>query len=230
MNQAFVTIVAVLLFGLAGCAAKVPMNTVSQFDAEYQRAKSTGYQIHPGDQLDITFFYTPEYNATAVPVRPDGKIQLPLVGEFPIAGMTPQQASDSLKQQYTKVLKNPDLAVVVKGFGANSVVVQGEVRQPQAVPLAGDETLLQIIGRAGGFDGQADMSKVTVVRHATAGTPLKVTLDLRKALRGLDTSVDIPVMAGDVVYVPLLTGRQSDVTIQDIFGGGETSPTSRAAE
>jgi polysaccharide export outer membrane protein len=217
MNQAFVAILATLLLGLAGCATKVHMNTISQFNAEYQRAKSAGYHIHPGDQLDITFFYTPEYNAIAVPVRPDGKIQLPLVGEFPIAGMTPLQASDSLKQKYTKVLKNPDLAVVVKSFGANTVVVQGEVHQPAAIPLVAGETLLQVIGRAGGFNGQADMSKVTVVRHATGGTPLSITLDVRMALRGLDTSVDIPIMAGDVIYVPVLNGKLSDPTL-GIFG------------
>lgn len=211
MNKFFAAVLAMAWVGLAGCAEKVPMNTVSQFNAEYQRAKAAGYQIHAGDQLDITFFYTPEYNAVAVPVRPDGKIQLPLVGEFPIAGMTPQQASDNLKQQYSKVLKNPDLAVVVKGFGANTVVVQGEVHQPAAVPAVEGETLLQVIGRAGGFNGQADMSKVTVVRHATGGAPLTITLDVRRALLGQDTSIDFPIMAGDVIYVPLLNGKMPDL-------------------
>src|SRR4051812_43731097 len=128
MKRTIVIILAVLMVVLLGCETKSKTNTINQFNAEYQRVKGQGYQIQPGDTLDITFFYTPEYNATSVPVRPDGKIQLSLVGEFPIAGMTPEQAGAELKKAYTRELKNPDLAVIVKTFGASAVVVQGEVR------------------------------------------------------------------------------------------------------
>src|SRR5690242_11005200 len=123
MRRIVVLILAALTVVLVGCETKTKTNTVNQFNAEYQRVKSQGYQIQPGDTLDITFFYTPEYNAVAVPVRPDGKIQLSLVGDFPIAGMTPEQAGAELKKAYTKELKNPDLAVIVKTFGGSGVVV-----------------------------------------------------------------------------------------------------------
>ena len=202
MRHIIVAIAAVLVLGLFGCVPKVHTNTVAQFNAEYQRVKSSGYQIQPGDTLDITFFYTPEYNSTGVPVRPDGKIQLSVVGDFPIAGMTPDQASAELKKAYSRELKNPDLAVQVKSFGANSVVVQGEVRTPGEIPLTGDATVLQMIGRAGSFLPTADMRNVTVVRHSTGGAPLVVVLDLLDAMQGVNPGMDIPVLAGDQIYVP----------------------------
>jgi len=211
-------LIVLLLLGLAACAdtKKTPLNTVGQFNAEYQRVKSEGYRIHPGDVLDINFFYTPEYNAKDVPVRPDGKIQLPLAGDFAIAGMTPEQAGTELKKIYSSQLKDPDLAVMVKTFGANSVVVQGSVRNPGELQLSGNSSLLQVIGRAGSFAETADLSKVTVVRHSTGGTPMVVVLDLRKALTGAAPQMDIPMLPGDVVFVPDLNGKAPSNI--DVFG------------
>jgi polysaccharide export outer membrane protein len=201
MRQAIVLILAALAIGLGGCAPKVKTNTINQFNAEYNRVKAQGYQIQPGDTLDITFFYTPEYNATSVPVRPDGKIQLSLVGDFPIAGMTPDQAAAELKKIYTKELKNPDLAVMVKTFGASAVVVQGEVRNPAQIPLIGNARLLQVISQAGGFLPTADIRNVTVVRHSTGGKPLVTVVNLQDALQGVNTANDIAMLPGDVVFV-----------------------------
>jgi len=196
-----VAIFVALAVGLTGCAPKMKTDTINQFNAEYNRVKGQGYQIQPGDTLDITFFYTPEYNATSVPVRPDGKIQLSLVGDFPIAGMTPDQASTELKKAYTKELKNPDLAVIVKTFGASSVVVQGEVKTPAQIPLIGNATLLQVLSQAGGFLPTADIRNITVVRHSTGAKPLITVVNLQAALDGTQPANDIPMLPGDVVFV-----------------------------
>ena len=201
MRQWVVLVLTALLIGLAGCAPKMKTDTIAQFDAEYQRVKGQGYKIQPGDTLDITFFYTPEYNATSVPVRPDGKIQLSLVGDFPIAGKTPEQAGAELKKIYTRELKNPDLAVVVKTFGNSSVVVQGEVRNPSQIPLIGNATLLQVISQAGSFLPTADIRNVTVVRHSTGAKPLVTVVNLQDALQGVNPANDIPMLPGDVVFV-----------------------------
>jgi len=204
MKQMIVAIIAALAVGLVGCAPKIKTNSVNQFNAEYNRVKTQGYKIQAGDTLDITFFYTPEYNATSVPVRPDGKIQLSLVGDFPIAGMTPDQASAELKKAYTQELKNPDLAVIVKTFGASAVVVQGEVKTPMQVPLIGNATLLQVISQAGSFTPTADMRNVTVVRNSTGGKPLVTVLNLQDALQGINPANDIQMLPGDTVFVPTL--------------------------
>jgi polysaccharide export outer membrane protein len=223
MRATIVAGIAAAVLMLVGCEDTVPTrtNSVNQFNAEYQRVNTVGYQIHAGDVLDITFFYTPEYNSSGVPVRPDGKIQLPLVGEFPIAGMTPAQAGTELKKLYSSQLKNPDLAVVVRTFGANTVLVQGEVRNPAELPIPGGATVLQAIGRAGSFLPTADISKVTVVRHSTGGTPLVVVLDLRQVLQGGNPGLDVPLLPGDVVYVPTLTGKAPAF---DLFGKTPAAP------
>lgn len=216
---------ALMLVGCEPTPVHTRANSVNQFNAEYQRVNSVGYQIHAGDVLDITFFYTPEYNSSGVPVRPDGKIQIPLVGEFPIAGMTPAQAGTELKKLYSSQLKNPDLAVVVRSFGANTVLVQGEVRNPEELPIPGGATVLQAIGRAGSFLPTADISKVTVVRHSTGGTPLVVVLDLRQVLQGGNPGLDVPLLPGDVVYVPSLNGKAPAF---DLFGKAPVTGTPAA--
>jgi polysaccharide export outer membrane protein len=223
MRATIVAGIAAAVLMLVGCedTVRTRTNSVNQFNAEYQRVNTVGYQIHAGDVLDITFFYTPEYNSSGVPVRPDGKIQLPLVGEFPIAGMTPAQAGTELKKLYSSQLKNPDLAVVVRTFGANTVLVQGEVRNPAELPIPGGATVLQAIGRAGSFLPTADISKVTVVRHSTGGTPLVVVLDLRQVLQGGNPGLDVPLLPGDVVYVPTLTGKAPAF---DLFGKTPAAP------
>jgi polysaccharide export outer membrane protein len=225
MRSALTQLLALLLLlGLSACADKPKnVNTIAQFNAEYQRVKSEGYKIHTGDVLDINFFYTPEYNAKDVPVRPDGKIQLPLVGDFPIAGMTPEEAGAGLKKYYSAELKNPDLAIIVKTFGANSVVVQGAVRNPSEVQLVANQSLLQVIGRAGSFIDTADIAHVSVVRHSGGGAPMVVIVDLRNALTGVAPQYDIPMLPGDVVYVPPLNGKIPSKI--DVFGSpSEPSP------
>jgi polysaccharide export outer membrane protein len=205
MRKMIAVLAAVVAFGLFGCAPEVKTNTVAQFNAEYQRVKGLGYHIQPGDTLDITFFYTPEYNVTAVPVRPDGKIQLSLVGDFPIAGMTPEQAGAALKTAYTAQLKNPDLAVIVRTFGANGLTVLGEVRTPGEQQLVGNPTILQVIGKAGSFLPTADPTRVTVMRRtADGGKPLVIVLDLQSAMQGVNPGFDIPVLPGDQIFVPPL--------------------------
>jgi protein involved in polysaccharide export with SLBB domain len=224
MRQAIVLVLAALVMGLVGCAPTMKTNTINQFNAEYDRVKSQGYQIQPGDTLDITFFYTPEYNATSVPVRPDGKIQLSLVGDFPIAGMTPDPAAAELKKIYTRELKNPDLAVIVKTFGASAVVVQGEVRSPAQIPLIGNARLLQIISQAGGFLPTADIRNVTIVRHSTGGKPLVTVVNLQAALQGTNPSNDLGMLPGDVVFVrPLKMNNENR-------GGGMPVLTAPSAE
>jgi protein involved in polysaccharide export with SLBB domain len=215
MRRPIMIVLAGLVMLLAACGTKVPTNTLAQFDAEYQRVKSAGYHIHAGDVLDINFFYTPEYDAKDVTVRPDGKVSLPLVGDFPIAGMTPDQAAGELKKFYSSQLKDPNIAVMVKTFGANTVVVQGGVRNPGEYPLGGGATVLQIIGKGGSFVPEGDMAHVTVVRHSTGGVPLVVLLDLRKALKGQAPQMDVPLLPGDVIFVPVLNKPSTDT---DMFG------------
>lgn len=224
MRQMIVAIVAALAVGLVGCAPKMKTNTINEFNAEYNRVKGQGYQIQPGDTLDITFFYTPEYNASSVPVRPDGKIQLSLVGDFPIAGMTPDQAATELKKVYTKELKNPDLAVIVKTFGASAVVVQGEVKTPAQIPLIGNATLLQVLSQAGGFLPTADIRNITVVRHSTGAKPLITVVNLQAALDGTQPANDIPMLPGDVIFVRPLKANDAGRGVTPTLSAPDTVP------
>ena len=196
---------AVMAAGSIRLGAQAPVNAPAP--AATQATPPSGgvvppadYVIGADDSLSIVYWDHKEMSADVV-VRPDGKIQLSLVGDFPIAGMTPDQAAVELKKIYTKELKNPDLAVIVKTFGASAVVVQGEVRSPAQIPLIGNARLLQIISQAGGFLPTADIRNVTIVRHSTGGKPLVTVVNLQDALQGVNPANDIGMLPGDVVFV-----------------------------
>jgi protein involved in polysaccharide export with SLBB domain len=107
---------------------------------------------------------------------------------------------------------------LLKRLGPKWVVAHGALPNPAEIQLVGNQTLLQIIGRAGSFAFDADVSHVTVVRHSSGGTPMVLVLDLRKALTGAAPQADIPMLPGDVVYVPSLNGKAPPSNL-DIFGG-----------
>ncbi len=165
------------------------------------RASNQGYQIEPGDTLDVRFFYNPELNEEVM-VRPDGNISLPLVGETRAAGRTPGQLESDLKNSYSRELRQAAITVMVKGFAGQRVYVDGEVGAPQMVNIAGNLSAMQAVASAGGFKESARKGEVIVIRRAGVQQPVVIPVNLEHAIAGTDTSQDILLQPYDVVYVP----------------------------
>ena len=122
-----------------------------------------GYRVGPRDILDVTVFDVPELSATVL-VSDNGTIQLPLLGEIPAAGKTPQQLQADLTTRLgVDYLQNPQVTVSVKEFNSRSVILTGEVKSPGVYPLKGKTSLLELIAAAGGFAEGSD-STVLVLR------------------------------------------------------------------
>jgi len=156
------------------------------------------YGIGAGDQLSIKFFYTSDLNEDIV-VRPDGRISLQLVGDVEAAGSTPTELANRLIEKYAAFLKQPSVAVMVRGFASQRAFVGGEVKNPSMVPVDGRTTLADAVIQAGGTLDTAAVSSVILLRKGDAG---------REAYRvdlgaGLDGQAPLPVLRPyDVVYVP----------------------------
>jgi len=158
------------------------------------------YRIHPGDQLDIKFFYNSELNEL-LPVRPDGKISLRLVGEVEAAGLQPPELVAELKKRYTRDLRNPEITVIVRSFAAQQIFVDGEVEHPGQLELLPGLSTWQAIVKAGGFKDTAARDSVILIRHGDNGQPVPYRIDLKSTSLDQDT-VSVQLQPFDVIFVP----------------------------
>ena len=114
---------------LTGCAGNTPLLTAESTTPVNNVGALEEYYLQPGDTLDIIFYNTPELNRE-VTIRPDGKLSLPPLDEFLVAGLTPNQLEKILTQKYKDELKQPVINVMLKGFQGQRVYVGGEVKLP----------------------------------------------------------------------------------------------------
>jgi protein involved in polysaccharide export with SLBB domain len=169
---------------------------------EFQAALPAGkYLIQPGDELDIRFFHTPNLNVT-LPVRPDGYISLPYVGDVQASGKDAKELSEELMAQFKTELRNPEITVIVRTFSGYRVHVGGNVGKPGVFPLQGTTTVLDSIFAAGGAKRGAMMSQVVVIRRIPRGSYQVIPLDLEAVLEGKDFRQNIQLLPYDAVYVP----------------------------
>jgi polysaccharide biosynthesis/export protein len=146
--------------------------------AEATSNASAGYQLVPGDIVDIRFFYNPELNEQGVVIRPDGRIALHLVGDVELASKTPEDARKLIEQLYASRLTTPSVTIQIRRFASAKVFVSGEVPKPGVIELEGPMTLLAAIGEAGGITIKGDRKKVVLIRKASDGKPNMRELNL----------------------------------------------------
>jgi polysaccharide biosynthesis/export protein len=144
--------------------------------------RTDAYRIGPLDVLDISVFGVPELSGT-VEVSDNGNVQLPLVGETPVAGKTVEELQQDLTARLgAEYLQNPQVRVTVKEFKSRTVIVSGDINSPGVYPLKGETSLLQIIATAGGFKESSD-STVLVLRKS-GGKRLAAKFDVSEIQNG----------------------------------------------
>lgn len=158
------------------------------------------YVIGPQDMLDITVWKEPEVSRT-VPVRPDGRISLPLIHDLQAAGLTPMQLNSSITEKLSKFVKDPQVTVIVTQINSQRVFILGEVNHAGAIPLLPGMTVLQALSNAGGFSEFANLKGIYVTRMEN-GTPVKYPFNYKKVIKGQDTSQNIILKPGDTIIVP----------------------------
>jgi len=154
----------VLLVGIQwGCRA--PVRVDERPDTAQHAALLPPVILGPGDALEVKFFFTPEFDVSQV-VRPDGKIDLQLIGEVTAQGKTPAQLKDLLLQLYMDHLRDPQIVVLVQSLYERRVFVGGQVVKPGIVEMPAEMALMEAIMQAGGFDlREAEVESVLVLRH-----------------------------------------------------------------
>jgi len=157
------------------------------------------YRIGPGDVVRVSVWEEPQFTTSAIVVRPDGKISIPLVSDLAIAGDTPEQAEKLLSDQLTRFIKHPRVTLIVEEIHSRIVYITGEVQHPGAYPLIGPMNVVQLIARSGGPTEFAKKKDVYVL-HQDIGPRTRVNYQL--VLEGKHLEENIGLVPGDTVVVP----------------------------
>ncbi|MBZ5502725.1 MAG: polysaccharide biosynthesis/export family protein [Acidobacteriia bacterium] len=158
------------------------------------------YVIGPQDVLDINVWKEGELTRQ-VPVRPDGKISLPLLNDIQAAGLTPGQLAAQITEGLKKFITSPQVTVIVAQTNSQRVYILGEVVRPAAYPLLPGMTVLQALSSAGGFSIFANTKKIYVLRQAD-GKQEKFPFNYKEAIGGKHPEQNIVLKAGDQIVVP----------------------------
>ena len=158
------------------------------------------YVIGPEDVLDVNVWKEPDMTRV-VPVRPDGKITLPLINDVQAAGSTPQQLGSTVTEKLRKFLTEPQVTVIVTQINSQRVFVVGEVLRAGAFPLVPGTTVLQALASAGGFTTFANVKKIHVMRTVN-GKHIEIPFNYREVLKGDNPDQNIKLEPGDTVVVP----------------------------
>ena len=169
--------------------------------AQQQTAAATtdsSYRIGPQDVLRIDVWKETEISRS-VPVRPDGKISLPLLNDVQAAGLTAMELANVISEGLKKFITNPQVTVTVTEILSQRIYVTGEVTKPGAFPLLPKMTALQAISSAGGFTQFANPKKSYVLRTEN-GKQVKHPFNYKEVLNG--KAEDMPLVPGDTLVVP----------------------------
>jgi polysaccharide export outer membrane protein len=188
---------------LSGCATNGSTDA-PKIDPTAQAV--TTYRIGVDDQLQVTVWQNQDLSVS-VPVRPDGKITVPLIGDVMAGGKTPEEVAAEIKEKLGSYVRDPQVAVILTALRSHEylsrVRVTGAVRQPVSIPYRQGMTVLDAVLAAGGTTEFAAPDRTELFREGRNGvtTPYAVRLD--KVLQKGDLDTNYPVQPGDVVTVPM---------------------------
>jgi len=158
------------------------------------------YKIGPQDILRIDVWKEPEISRSE-PVRPDGKISLPLLNDVQASGLTATQLAAVITEGLKKFITNPQVTVAVTEINSRRVYVTGEVARAGAFPLLPNMTVLQGLSSAGGFTQFARVKNIYVLRMED-GKQVKHPFNYKDVVSGKKTEENILLQPGDVIVVP----------------------------
>ena len=158
------------------------------------------YKIGPQDVLRIDVWKEPDISRT-IPVRPDGKISLPLLNDVQAAGLTAMQLAASLRESLSKYLTSPQVTVTVNEINSRRVYLTGEVARAGALPLLPNMTVLQALSSGGGFTQFAKLKNIYVLRTED-GKQVKHPFNYKEVVKGNLAEQNILLQPGDVIVIP----------------------------
>ena len=197
-----------LLVGVVASAAVAQANAKTSDEAKAPADKvqseptsvaGPDYKIGPDDMLHVSVWKEPDLTET-LPVRPDGKISLPLLNDVQAAGLTPSQLADSIGTKLKKYLSDPRVTVIVTAMNSQKIYVLGEVTHTGTMVLQPNMTVLQALASAG-FTQFANTKGIYVLR-TESGKQQKIPVNYKALLKGASIDQNLALKPGDTIVVP----------------------------
>ena len=165
---------------------------------------SSEYIIGPGDVLSISVYQSQPLSVTDLPVRPDGRISVPLVSDVMAAGKTPAQLEQDIADRLKKYVQNPVVTVMVRSFQGppdRQVRVIGEAVNPQAIPYRDHLTVLDVMIATKGLTKFAAGNRAVILRTVD-GKQERIPVRLSDLIKDGDISQNVPMRPGDTLIIP----------------------------
>ncbi|HET7537943.1 MAG TPA: polysaccharide biosynthesis/export family protein [Candidatus Didemnitutus sp.] len=157
------------------------------------------YVIGADDMLHVSVWKEPDLTQS-LPVRPDGKISLPLLNDVVAAGLTPTQLADSITTKLKKFMSDPHVTVVVTAMNSQKIYILGEVLHPGTTMLQPNMTVLQALATAG-FTQFANTKGIYLLRNDN-GKQQKIPVHYRELIKGESVAQNLSLKPGDTIVVP----------------------------
>lgn len=189
------------LLGPVAFAADPPQGAAPAAPA----AATDVYKIGQDDIIQVSVWRNPELSVT-VPVRPDGRISVPLVGDVMVAGRTPDQVSTDIEGKLATYVRDPQVSIILTELRSHEylsrVRVTGAVRQPISVPYRQGMTVLDAVLAAGGTTEFASADNTKLFRRDKSDRLETLPIKLDKLMKKGDLENNLPLRPGDIVTVP----------------------------
>lgn len=199
-----IVITLIVSFTFFACSnAPIEQNSLAD---EYNRAqfKNAPYTIGVDDQVSISVWGNPDLSLE-MPVRPDGKISMPLIGDVQAGGLTPEVVAADIKRKLSRYIKNPNVTVILTDLRSHTYIsrirVTGAVRTPISIPFRQGMTLLDAVLAAGGLTEFSAPGRTKLYRQIESQTKI-YDIDLDAILNDGNLTTNLKLIPGDIVAVP----------------------------
>lgn len=187
--------------GLSDMKSGAHLDPGSQQQAGGATSTLPDYRIGSGDVLRISVWREAEVSVDGVAVRSDGKISLPLIREVYALGLTPIELETVLTREFSRLINNPVVTVIVKEINSQKAYLVGGVVRPGSLLLRTPMTILQVLAEAGGLTDFAKKKKIYIIRNE-GGQESRIQFNYEAVLKGDNPEQNIPVRPGDTIVVP----------------------------
>jgi len=164
-------------------------------------AHNDNFVIGNDDVLAINVWKEPDISRS-IPVRSDGKISLPLVGEVQAAGQTPLKLEQQIANKLQNYISEPQVTVIVQQINSQKFNVMGQVARPGSYSIANSPTVLDAIALAGGFRDFAKQKSIYVLRQNPDGSEIRIPFNYKEVIKGKNPAQNVKLQPRDTIVVP----------------------------
>lgn len=211
MNNFFRTVVnnvlllGLAIFGLAACVTTQPnLPSAEMVDGDGPRVLVSSYKMAVGDKLKINVWKN-DVLSLSQPIRPDGKISMPLIGDVQAVGLTPEELAGEIEVKLADYVKSPNVTVILTSLQGHAFLsrirVTGSVAHNVSMQYYQGMTVLDAVLEAGSVDLYADANNTKLHRRTTNGAET-YDIRLKNIMQEGDMSTNISLMPGDIITVP----------------------------